>query len=415
MRINIVLSIFICYSIFSFGQKKEIPYRYKTFQVSFFPGLGTNGINPGQYKNGISLNIVSGYSAANGNFELGGLSNFNKYASSGIQIAGIANTIGGDVKAFKKYTRQELAELKANFTGFQVSGLSNLVTGDVIGSQISGGINLVGESATGLQIAGLANLNKSYFTGFQLSGLINFTNSFTSGVHISGLLNFPKGDLYGIQIAPFNKSDAIYGWQSQAGASHGLQIGVINFAHNMDGYQIGLINKAKEVRGLQVGLINIYKKNKEGIPIALVNYGNGSESLRLWTSELFLINAGLGTGSKKVRNTIFFSYNPFLDPNWPRRSFGYALSRISHLNNGKQFRSLELAFSWLNYDKEITKNSFNLLITPRFIYGVHLGRGIYYNVGAGLNYFASPIEDKERIGFFNSPIWPSLIIGFHTD
>lgn len=401
--------------ICSMGQKKELPYRQKTFQLSLFPGLSTNGINPSQFKNGISLNVISGYSAGNSHLELAGISNFNKYSSTGIQIAGLVNTIGGDVKGFKKYKKQELAELKSNFTGFQITGLSNLVTGDVVGAQVSGGVNIVGESATGVQISGLANLNKSYFTGFQLSGLINFSNSFTSGLQISGFLNFSKGDLYGIQIAPFNKSDAMYGWESQVGAAHGLQIGVINFAHNMDGYQIGLINKSKETRGLQVGLINIYKKNKEGIPIALINYGNGSESLRLWTSELFLINAGLGTGSKKVRNTIFFSYNPFLDPNWPRRSFGYALSRISHLNNGKPFRSLELAFSWLNYDKEITKNSFNLLITPRFIYGVHLGRGIYYNVGVGLNYFASPIEGKGRIGFFNSPIWPSLLIGFHTD
>ena len=286
---------------------------------------------------------------------------------------------------------------------------------DVTVFQFSGGINLVGESATGVQLAGIANLNKSYFTGFQLSGIVNFTNSFTSGVHLSGLLNFSSGDLYGIQVAAFNRANSIYGIKSQAEAAHGLQIGLINFAQSMDGYQIGLVNKAKEVRGLQIGLINIYKKNKEGIPIALINYGNGSESLRVWTSELFLINTGLGTGSTKIRNTIFFSYNPFVYPSWPRRAFGYSLSRIWHFNNGKQFRSIELAFSWLNYDKTISNNPFNLLVTPRYIYGVHFWRGLYYDIGVGLNYFVIPVDQQDQIGFFKSPVWPSIIIGFHTN
>ncbi len=81
----------------TFAQKKEeATYTYKPFQISVFPGMGTNGINAGRFKNGVSLNLVAGYSAANNTFEIGGLSNFNQYFSSGIQIAGIKNTIGGD-------------------------------------------------------------------------------------------------------------------------------------------------------------------------------------------------------------------------------------------------------------------------------------------------------------------------------
>jgi len=408
----------LCFLSFcqSFAQNNnEVKYTFKPLQFSVFPGLSTNGINPGQYKNGISINILSGYSAGNTAFEVAGLSNFNKYSSYGIQLAGFINTIGGDIRLHKKYSKQESEQLKAGFTGIQTAGLFNVLTGDIEGIQITAGANLLGGSATGFQLAGLANLNKEYFTGFQIAGIINFTGSFTSGVHLSGIMNYSSGELYGIQIAPFNRASTIYGIKSQVDIGYGLQMGLINSAKDMDGYQIGLINKAKNVKGLQIGLINIYRKNKEGIPIALINYGNGSESLNLWISETFLVNIGLGTGSEKVRNTISFSYSPFVNPNWPRRAFGYAISRIWHVNNGKQFKSIEMAFSWLNYEKVIKENAFNLLITPRYVYGVHIGRGIYFNIGGGVNYFIYPIENQKNIGVFKSPVWPSIIFGFHTD
>ena len=132
-------------------------------------------------------------------------------------------------------------------------------------------------------------------------------------------------------------------------------------------------------------------------------------------SELFLVNVGLGTGSIKVRNTIFFSYNPFLNPSWPRRAFGYSLARIWFPSNGEKYKSLELVFAWINTERLIKHNSFSLLMTPRYTYGIHMGRGIYFDLGVGLNFFAFSPENKDRVGFFKSSIWPSVKLGVHSD
>ncbi len=315
----------------------------------------------------------------------------------------------------KKYNKQELELLKAGFMGIQLSGLSNKLTGDFTGVQLTGGFNLNGGSGSGFQVAGLLNFNQEYFEGVQVSGLINYNGKYTSGTQLAGFLNYSVGDVYGLQLAIVNRAKNIFGRKSVLDLGHGVQLGLANFSGNMDGYQVGLINKTKEAKGLQIGLINIYKKNKDGIPIALFNYGDGSETLRLWMSELFLLNVGLGTGSKKVRNTIFFSYNPFLHPSWPRRAFGYSLARIWFPSNGEKYRSLELAFAWTNYERSIKQNSFNLLMTPKYVYGIHMGRGVYYDIGVGLNYFVIPLENRYRAGFFNSTIWPSLTLGFHSD
>lgn len=46
-----------------------------TFQVSFLPGVGTNGLESSNYTNYLSFNIIAGYNGGVEVIELGGFSN----------------------------------------------------------------------------------------------------------------------------------------------------------------------------------------------------------------------------------------------------------------------------------------------------------------------------------------------------
>src|SRR5688572_16954043 len=101
-RLSIYIELIILLIDFdSIGQaiikdNSKIKYKDRTVQLSLLPGLSTNGINSGYFKNTFSLNIFSGYSGGNYIFEIAGISNYNQQQVSGIQISGIANISGGN-------------------------------------------------------------------------------------------------------------------------------------------------------------------------------------------------------------------------------------------------------------------------------------------------------------------------------
>jgi len=53
-------------------------------------------MDPGVYENIISIQVFSSMSAAQRLFEVAGISTFTAYAVTGIQLAGIANVVGGN-------------------------------------------------------------------------------------------------------------------------------------------------------------------------------------------------------------------------------------------------------------------------------------------------------------------------------
>lgn len=141
------IALFVYACNVAFAQTGE--NKRTSFQVSFFPPIGTNGRYSAEYTNDYSLNLLAGVSKNERRLTLGGF----------------ANIIFQDAK------------------GFQVAGLSNYV----------------GNSGQGVQWAGLANLNKGRFNGFQAAGLFNAAAN-VKGVQIAGLVNVAK-DVKGVQFA----------------------------------------------------------------------------------------------------------------------------------------------------------------------------------------------------------------------
>lgn len=327
-----------------FGQVKR-PVKKKILQVSIVPSFGTNGLNPGNFNNYFSLNLVSGYSRSSLLFELGVASNLNLYRTQGLQIGGLINSTGGNLyqgMSDKERVDAINAGMVASLAGLQFSGIANMVFGDGSGAQISGGLNFVKGGMVGVQVSGLANVVHKYSLGAQISGLFNVSTLAVSGVQLSGLANYTKGDLAGIQAALLNHCRNIFGKNSYDNAQPtGLQLGLINIANKMSGFQLGLINYASRSQGTQIGLINIYKggqqnETRDGAAIGLFNFGD-IIYMSAHANEIFALNYEISTGTRQnkrimldkrnryLTNALIFSHQSYSASRW---GIGYGIKQM---------------------------------------------------------------------------------------
>lgn len=162
-------------------------FTVRPVQVSFTPGLSSNGRMNGQVVNNFSFNVLGGYSGGVNGAEIAGISNIDKKDVQYAQVAGVVNLVGGNMK------------------GVQVGGVQNTVLNNASGVQIGGVVNYTKGAFTGVQVSGLVNYTKR-LKGVQI-GVINIADS-SSGYSI-GLINvvlhgYHKLAVYANEVTPFN-------------------------------------------------------------------------------------------------------------------------------------------------------------------------------------------------------------------
>jgi hypothetical protein len=202
----------------------EKPRHRLALAADFAPYVGTSSSSSGrQAVRNFSFNLVGGYAAGVRGFELGSVLNLEQGCVDGVQIAGVANALGGSMTGLHVSGAANL--VRGEVRGVQIAGAAN-VSGEMSSAlQISGAANVVGADATGVQIAGGANVASGWARGLQLSGGANIAAAGLRGVQIAGALNFGGGDTGGLQLAPVNVS---------SGVVSGAQIGVVNIAEKSD-------------------------------------------------------------------------------------------------------------------------------------------------------------------------------------
>jgi hypothetical protein len=440
------------------GQEKKIRLYERTFQVSLFPGISTNGISSGSYINKYSINLFGGLSAANQNVELGLITNSHFRTSSGIQIAGLANIIG--TNAFVNLTLSEERALihddfEVNNKGIQIAGILNYVLNHASGIQLSGGFNHVGNDFKGIQLAGIGNSTGGFSVGFHAAGLYNLAKESVAGVQISTLFNYTDAYLSGTQIGLINKARWMQGRNSTPFTkARSMQIGLFNFSGKMHGTQVGLINFGGEARGKQFGLINFYRrfKSKEnanaGTPVGLLNLGSTGSVFRIHFNEIFPVNVEYTTGNcqnctwtvagpigmpyadnnKKLnQNALILGFDPARNT-W---GFGWGFQKILynkfsikpfHPLNEKRIITYGVKFLHLNRTMSLDK-AFNMVTRLNLEWGKRK-KFLYWYAGVSVNYFlADPetdgiafvIRSKEistgKLFGKDSKFWPGYTVG----
>ena len=391
---RLVLSAFL-FSFFAtsslFGQDNpddqqwaEHGLQYRTFQVSFVPGLSTNGIDAAGYASKYSFNILGGYNGAlEQGFELGGLFNAHKYYATGGQIAGLVNysgeeTIGIQLAGIGTYSGDDML-------GIQLAGAANISAEDIQGLQFSGILNAADGSTQGLQAAGVLNAARYDMQGLFASGIGNIAGGDIQGLMASGVFNIARGDMQGIVVS---------GVLNYSKSFQGIAFSQINVNNKFQGIQVGQINIAEEGQGMQVGLLN-YAKEFEGLPVGLISYyGDGRSNIDIWSSDGGFTNAGIKLGTNEIYNMISIGYNPLLDGDvW---QLGWSIGRMHQYKH--HFLYSDLSFFKINeggWTKDLNSN-----IKYRLLFGKELGSGIKLYGGPTLNMLISRVENSDRYTWY---------------
>jgi hypothetical protein len=242
-------------------------FVHTPYQLSLFPGVGTQGRMATKSINKVSVNTTGGYTSG----------------TEGVELSGAFNITRGDVRYV------------------QAAGLFNLVEGEMKGAQLSGAYNYVHGGIKGVQAAGIGNQGSG--RGVQLSGLFNKASNF-KGWQASGCSNHST-HLTGVQVAGFMNTVSY--------SLKGLQMaGFYNQAKELNGVQIGIVNRARRSSGYSIGLLNLI--------------GNGNANISLGTSEFLVWNASLKTGNKKLYSILTLGKEWKNDHIWPGVGLGRELT-----------------------------------------------------------------------------------------
>ncbi len=301
-KLKIILLVSLVNLGFSQAQteeKKEETER--DFQVTFFPPIGTNGVDALKITNKFSLNIFAGAAKGLNGIELGGFVNYLAQDMKGAQCAGFVNVVLRDVKGvqgagFVNYSG-------GNLDGAALAGFVNVNLGNTKGGQFSGFCNANLGTLNGGQFAGFVNYNQKNLKGMQAAGYVNVNLGDVEGGQVAGFVNIAKGDVQGGQVG---------GFVNYAKKVKGLQLGVFNFADSVDGASIGFCSFVKkglhqvEVSGDELFYTNLSFRTGTQKFYNIFSAGTSPQSKTL----LWHLGYGIGTSfgiSEKLRSDISLS------------------------------------------------------------------------------------------------------------
>ncbi|WP_421876334.1 LA_2272 family surface repeat-containing protein [Marinoscillum sp.] len=423
-KVGLGVTFLLFFHFQAYTQLKGLPYQESVFQLSFFPGVSTNGLSSAMYFNKFSINLTSGLSAGNHWFEIASISNTHTRSSGGIQVAGMANVVGSNsyvnltLGEEQQYYRDgERSDLK----GIQLSGLMNFVRHNVQGFQLTGGMNVNNGNAQVFQFAGFANYVGQSFGGTQIAGLANNVNYGARGLQLALGFNRAKWEMDGLQLSLVNSAGMLSGVNSvQPTSRRGVQVGLVNLSKTNDGLQLGLFNKTKGFRGVQVGLVNFYHSSpyqggqgngKYGVPIGLINIGSTGNHVRIYNNSLFWTNLEITTGNcrnctwteskmpinskfqKMNQNALIFGYNQWAYVSPYKWTIGYGFEQVLYNkssmsaadpNNKRFFVSYGARVQHLNRDRQFEKR-LNLLSVLHSEIGLKVTSSMYVFGGLNLN------------------------------
>ncbi|MBQ7984445.1 MAG: hypothetical protein IJ250_02275 [Bacteroidales bacterium] len=307
-----------------------------------------------------------------------GNKNLSRKTNVNIGLAGDVDTLQGvQFNLFSSVVRKQgkglndglFASLSVNdFSGVQLSSLTNITGGAMTGVQASG-LTSAAKTVKGVQMSAMNNISGASLQGLQLSGICNIAVGIKSGVQISGIMNVCADKMNGFQFSIFNYCDTL----------HGGQLGLVNICiSHPKGMQIGIVNYMRDDVKRKIGLVNISPKTN----IQMFLYGGNSNRLNIaarFLNQSTYSMLGLGTHymglNKDFSGSVFYRTGLWFTP--------YANSIVSsdlgfyHIetfNNAGQ-NTPERLYSLqarINYEYQVN---------PLFRFFFSLGYGVtrYYN------------------------------------
>ncbi len=354
-------------------QQPPVAGEEQPFQLSLFPGVGTNFKPAGRAINYFSINLFAGYNYGVKGVELGGFLNIDRSHVEYAQLSGFGNLVGGNV------------------TGLQAAGFLNANKGELTkGAQLSGFLNLT-KNVTGTQMAGFTNIAIGDLNGAQLSGFYNHAR-LADGAQLAGFHNYARS-VDGAQVSGFANIaiDSVKGAQVS---------GFFNQTKNLDGVQIaGFVNQAKTVKGVQIGVINIADTVERGATIGLINIvRRGMHQFEISHNDITDLNLEFKSGTPRFYGIIGAGLETKEDGFWGFGG-GFGTQFTPFANN--VYTGIEAKTLSLHTDGSSFENNFNMLNRLQLNVGYQLTKTISVNAGPVLNIYTTNMynADSQTYGY----------------
>jgi hypothetical protein len=248
------------------------------------------GVSVGGGARAVSISALVGVSSSVRAFAVSGIADVVRGDVHGMQVGGIAavsrRVFGVQVGG--------VAAVAGGGAGVQIAGVATAANGSVgtqiagvaaaargaVGSQFAGVAGVAGSA--GIQAAGVAVASRGK-VGTQIAGVAVHADS-GAGAQIAGVAASSRGKV-GVQIAGVANVASgagvqIAGVVNASRGGVGAQIGVVNVAREVHGFQIGLINVARRSEGSSFGLINVVPGGRTAVEATVDSASNGAVLLR---------------------------------------------------------------------------------------------------------------------------------------
>jgi hypothetical protein len=314
-------------------------------------------------------------------------------------------------------------EHEIDVRGFSFSLIADRV-GRFSGVQLAPGIAQTLQASSGVQLSGVANVVSGDLRGVQVTGALNMTDGGVRGVQLAGGVNV-AGRAAGLQLAPVNI----------AGDTRGVQLGVANVAwRQARGLQLGVVNVASRSRGFSFGLVNVAREH-DGEAFGLLNFiGNGIHDVAVYSTDTMLTNASVKLGGRHLYTSYSFGYTPgdtvvgragpdVVTAGDRRLGVGLGIGYRFDLDFGwLQFIELEVTGMAVQAELDFTDDDVPLLTAARAIVGIDLSpeltliAGVTENVSIGTNgrdldLQRGGLEQVMRSGDTTVRTYPGLLLG----
>ncbi|MFN0247484.1 MAG: LA_2272 family surface repeat-containing protein [Kofleriaceae bacterium] len=213
-------------------------------------------------------------------------------------ISGVVDVVSGEM--YGAQIGGALAATLGHARGLQLGGAVSLARGSFYGAQIGGAAAMSGGTSTGIQVGGAAAVAEDH-CGIQVGGAASIAKR-TRGIQIGGAGSV-SGPMYGLQIG---------GAANVASRVDGAQIaGAVNIGGDVHGLQIGVVNIARKMRGVQIGVVNLSDDGDDSVPIGVINYSkNGGIAFDGWVDSSRVTSVGFRHGTKYIHNIWSIGWSP---------------------------------------------------------------------------------------------------------
>ena len=263
-------------------------------------------------------------------------------------------------------------------------------------------LNLLGTAEyglAGLEVSGLFDIHRGDARWFQLAGLFHYVGGDMDGVQLAGGLNYVRGRVRGAQLSP---------GVNIAGDVVGLQVGSLNVARGaVDGVQVGLINYAHDV-DFALGLINIVRDGRTHIEVS-------------GRSDGFI-----GLTLKHGGDHFHYDYGVLVRPSGDT-TFGAGLGLGARITSGERlFLDFDvMAFATRDQSHWNTNRSVGVLGDVRLALGVRLFDGLALVAGASYSVAWDEEMRPRSFGQFGETLlhegarggvvgWPNIVLGLQV-